>query len=358
VRRVSLGLAAAAVAVALALALGEALVRAIVGPPARILYTGSFRDTQTDFDVAYGVAPRGLRKTCGPAPGPGDAGRVAVLGDSFVFGQGVADCEDFVSLLNLGSRDDKRFQNFGIIASAIEDYRLVARDLLADTDEVVIVFFGNDVRDGGPGRTPAGRLADHSSALSLLRRARRAWILYRIRQAARDAGGTIAYLDGRPNQILSLIRKSPDSLRAMVEPTREQVEGFRERFAELAGDLVRRFGAERVWISCVPDGQTVSLRLAEFIREQGGAVAPFGAPGPAYELVRDLSRQHGLRFVDVFPGFVPDGDELYHPHDLHWTAAGHRRMAELLAGPLGLSAPARPAAAQAREAPAVPSAAP
>ena len=353
-RRVALGLATAAVAVAFALALGEVLVRAVVGPPARILYTGSFHDAQTDFDVVYGVTSRGLRTTCGPAPGA-DGTRVAVLGDSFVFGQGVADCEDFVSVLNLGSRD-KRLLNFGIIAGAVEDYRLVARDLLADVDEVVVVFFGNDVLDAR--RTGIGHLADGSSALSILRRARRAWILHRLRQAARDEGGKVAYLGGRPNQILSLIRQSPDSLRAMVEPTREQVASFRELFAELAEVLVQRFDTARVWITCVPDGQTVSRRLAEFIRERGAAVAPFGAPGRAYELVRDLSREHGLRFIDVFAGFAPGGDELYHPHDLHWTAAGHRRMAELLAGPLGLSAPAAPAAAETHPAPVVPSAAP
>lgn len=353
-RRVALHLGAGAASVALALALGELLARAAVGPPARILYTGSFRDTQTDFDVVYGVTPEGRRRTCGPAPDAGGR-RVAVLGDSFVFGQGVADCEDFVSLLNLASQD-KRFTNLGLIGGEIDDYLLVARDLLADVDKVVVAFFVNDVTDAGAGRTAAGRVADRSSAASLLRRARRAWVLYRIREADRRGRGTIAYLDGRPNHILSLIRRFPDSVRVWVEPRSEEAAGFRERFAELAGDLVRRFGAERVWITCAPDGQTVSRRLARFIREQGGAVAPFGAPGPAYELVRELSREQGLRFVDVFPGFVGGGDALYHPHDLHWTAAGHRRMAELLASPLGL--PALASAAEAREASAVPSGAP
>jgi lysophospholipase L1-like esterase len=355
-RRIALALGVAAVAVAVALVLGELLVRAVVGPPARILFTGSFRDTQTDFDVVYGVTREGLRRTCGPAPDAHHP-RIAVIGDSFVFGQGVADCEDFVSLLNLRSQDE-RFLNLGIIGGEMDDYAVVARDLLGDVDGVLVAFFGNDVMDAASGRTPAGRLADHSSAASLLRRARRAWVLYRIREAARDGGDAIAYLDGRPNHILSLIRQSPDSLRLMVEPTSEQGAGFRERFAELAGNLVQRFGAARVWITCVPDGQTVSRRFAEFIREQGSAVAPFGAPGPAYELVRELSREHGLRFIDVFAGFVADGDELYHPHDLHWTPAGHRRMAELLAGPLGLGAAASAPSAQRSPSPVVPSAAP
>jgi lysophospholipase L1-like esterase len=354
VRRLALGLATAALAIALSAALGEALVRALVGPPAQILYSGSFRDVQSDFDVVYGVTSEGRRRTCGPSP-VANATRVAVIGDSFVFGQGVADCEDFVSLLNLRARD-KRFLNFGIIASGVEDYRLIVRDLVADTDEVLIVFFGNDVPVAGLGRTPAGRAADRSSLVSLVRRARRAWILYRLREAARDPGGRIADFEGRPNQILSELRKSPDSLRAMVEPTPAEETAFRARFAELAGDLLERFGPGRVWISCAPDGQTVSRRLAEFIREQGGAVAPFGMPGRAYELVRELSHEHGLRFVDVFPGFVEGGDELYHPHDLHWAPAGHRRMAELLAGPLGLPAPAA-AAAEAGEAPVISSAA-
>ena len=342
-RHVALGLATATIATVSVFALGESLTRAVVGAPARFLYTGSLRDSQTDFDVEYGVSPQGLRKTCGPVADAG-GGRVAVLGDSFVFGQGVADCEDFVSLLNLASRDE-RLVNFGVIGAGIEDYRLVARDLLDDADAVVVVFFGNDVMVGA--RRPARRLADHSSALALVRRARRAWIVHRARGAP-GSEGPIAYLDGRPNNILSLLRQSSDAVRVMVEPAHDDAEMFRASFAKLAATLTRRFGSARVWITCVPDGQTVSRRLARFIRDHGGAVAPFGAPGPAYELVRELSGEHGLRFVDVFAGFAPDGDELYHPHDLHWTAAGHRRMAELLAEPLGLSAAGRSRAEAAR----------
>lgn len=352
-RRVVLVLGTAVAAIGVGLALGELLVRLALGPPARILYTGSFRDAQTDFDVVYGVTPEGLRRTCGPAP-DANGPRIAVLGDSFVFGQGVRDCEDFVSLLNLRSRDE-RFLNFGIIGGEIADYPIVARDLLADTDGVVVAFFGNDVE--GRGRSVLGRLADLSSAFGLIRRARRAWTLYRIREADRDGGGTIAFFEGRPNNVLSVLRESADGMRRMAEPSPDEIADFRTRFARLAEDLLRRFGPERVWITCVPDGQTVSPSFAEFIRQQGGSVAPFGAPGPAYELVRELSREHGLRFVDVFPGFLPDGDALYHPHDLHWTPAGQRRMAELLAGPLGLDAAGAPGA-QAAPAPVVPSAAP
>lgn len=356
-RRIALGLATAAVAVALALALGELLVRAVVGPPARLLATGSFRDDQGDFDVVYGVSERGTRRTCGPEADRAGSELVAVIGDSFVFGQGVADCEDFVSLLNqISSR--KRFVNLGLIGSGIDEYRIVARDLLDGASEVVLVFFGNDVADVGGARSAAGRLADESSATALLRRAWRAWRLRRLRERTRDEGGPVAYFDGRPNNVLSVLRQDPDGLQAMVEPPDARVAAFRERFAELTGSLVERFGAARVSITCVPDGQTVSRAFASFVRDHGGSLAPFGAPGRAYELVRELSREHGLRFIDVFPGFVEGGDELYHPHDLHWTPAGHRRMAELLAGSFGLSAPERSAAAEAREAPVVPSVAP
>ena len=81
-RRAALALATAAVAIASSLALGEMLVRGVVGPPAKLLYTGSFHDAQTDFDVAYGVTAAGRRRTCGPeARGP-RAARVAVIGDS------------------------------------------------------------------------------------------------------------------------------------------------------------------------------------------------------------------------------------------------------------------------------------
>jgi hypothetical protein len=54
---------------------GEAMVRVVSGPPAHFLYTGAFRDVQTDWDVLYGVDDDGHRFTCRERAPARDASR-------------------------------------------------------------------------------------------------------------------------------------------------------------------------------------------------------------------------------------------------------------------------------------------
>ena len=71
----------------------------------------------------------------------------AVIGDPFVFGQGVSDCQDVVSRLQ-GLVPSRDFVNFGIIGVGIETYELVARDMVgSEFTEVLVLFYGNDVSE-------------------------------------------------------------------------------------------------------------------------------------------------------------------------------------------------------------------
>ena len=51
---------------------------------------------------------------------------------------------------------------------------------------------------------------------------------------------------------------------------------------------------------------------------------------------RDWAAAHGVRFIDLFPEFVDPAlgpraiAEYYIPYDVHWNAAGHRRVADAL----------------------------
>ena len=136
----------------------ELLGYLIVGRPAAFLYSGSFNDRQTDYNVTYGVTHNNLRITCSKDLTTQSGRTFAVLGDSFVFGQGVPDCHDVVSNLQDFIKQAV-FLNYGIIGVGIDIYQLVTRDLLGpETTDVIIVFYGNDISE----------VSEHHSVLGLL----------------------------------------------------------------------------------------------------------------------------------------------------------------------------------------------
>jgi hypothetical protein len=317
--------------VILAVLIAEVLLRVIVGPPARFLYSHSFTDAQSDFEVVYGTDSQGRRRTCAEKTKVTDPIRVAVLGDSFTFGQGVRDCHDFVSLLN---RDlaDYEFVNLGSIGAGIESYLLVARDFVDDRfDQVLVVFYGNDVSEVRIDRSLVGRIADRCSLAALVRRAYYRMMSDRqLAQARRGGSDRVKSLDGHLNNILSTLSLDPEYYYAVVVPQTEQVEEFSRKFAELVELLARRVGRENVIVSMVPEGHVVSSPLREFISTHGGRVAAPDDPGPSYRLVEASAAEHGVTFVETFASFREDGDVLYFQRDLHWTEAGQERMAEVL----------------------------
>lgn len=323
---------------------GELLVRLLAGAPAHFLYSGGFRDVQTDWDVVYGVDDDGRRVNCRSRTVAAGARRLAAIGDSFVFGQGVEDCADIVSLLNRRS-DHWVFENMGVLGAGVPAYVIVARDLVrSPIDGALVLFYGNDIASLARGRSPAGPLADRFSTLALLRKAKH-FVLVRglVREREGVEAGDAARVErpewtygGHHNNTAAGVRGNRSVLRWAVEPEQEAVAIFRERFAELAARLRERLDPEDVYIAMVPEGHVVSRRLRNFVVELGGETAPFGEPGSAYALVRALAERHGFHFIETFEAFREGGDALYHPHDLHWSPAGHRRMAALVAEALEL----------------------
>ncbi len=317
--------------VILAVLIGELLLRVVVGPPARFLYSHSFTDAQSDFEIVYGTDSQGRRRTCTGKTKVADPIRVAVLGDSFAFGQGVPDCHDFVSLLN-HDLVDYEFVNLASIGAGIESYLLAARDFVGDRfDQVLVVFYGNDISEVRIDRSLAGRIADRCSLAALVRRAYYRLMSDRQLAQARQGGSDrVKSLDGRLNNILSTLSVDPDYYYAVVMPRAEQVEEFSRKFAELAELLALQVGRENVFVTMVPEGHLLSAPLREFISTNGGRVAAPDGPGPSYGLVEALAAEHGVTFVETFASFREGADGLYFQRDLHWTQAGHERMAEIL----------------------------
>ena len=84
---------------------------------------------------------------------PANTERIAVVGDSFVFGYGVELNETFVKLLEnkLNKQSNKTFEvmNFGTSAYGTEqEYLTIKNDVvLYSPDVIILVFFSNDLKD-------------------------------------------------------------------------------------------------------------------------------------------------------------------------------------------------------------------
>lgn len=309
------------------MASAELLVRLIMGPPAQLLYTGSFRDVQSDWNIVYGIDPYSRRVTCGG----GKRDRIfPVIGDSFVFGQGVSDCSDFVSQLNQHI-NEVQFQNFGLIGTGPEEYLMVARDLVPkNSDGVLVVFYGNDISELSLDRSLFGVVADNSSFFGLLRRIWRSW---RVREALTQE----VTQNGPPapfNNIKAVLAKDADYFRRVVEPEAEKKAYFERHFNRLVENLESKIDRSRIYIAVVPDATIVSDAVREFVLQNGGEVAQKDKAGSGYEFIRNLSVRAGVNFIETFALLKYEGVPLYYPHDLHWTAQGHRRFAEIVGSAL------------------------
>jgi hypothetical protein len=344
-RNAALGLILAAGVAFVMVVGGEVMVRLVGGPPAHFLYSGSFRDVQSDWDIVYGVDEASHRSTCRDSPADPETRRIAVIGDSFVFGQGVEDCEVFVSLLDARS-EASTFENLGVVGSGIAAYIVVARDLVDETfDGALVLFYGNDLSSLGRGRSTFGLLADRFSLMALARKVKHSVQVRGLldEQEGLEAGEADRVkrqewtFEGKHNNTVAGLRKDPRVLRRAVNPGADHEALFAERFAVLARELTAHLAPEQVFIAMVPEGHTVSPRLRDFVVSQDGETAPFGEPGPAYERVRLLATAQGFHFIDLFDAYRQSGDESYHPHDLHWTPEGHRIMSKTAGEAIGTS---------------------
>ena len=100
-----------------------------------------------DFNVDYHIDYTGLRAD----PQESDARpRVAVLGDSFTFGLGVADTETFVSLLNADEETPASYVNLGVPGYSTDQEYLLLKQIgksIAPDVVLVVVYLGNDLFD-------------------------------------------------------------------------------------------------------------------------------------------------------------------------------------------------------------------
>jgi len=177
-RKLSLNVLLALGCIAVLVLATELVLRARWQPPARTLAPSTkTRTTTAEYDVAIETNRAGFRD---PDSHPYFGGRVAVIGDSFVFGSGVVKGDVFTSRL---SRADPQFNvwNFGVPGSGPFNALYLWRDYAREVRPqvlVVAVYAGNDASD-------AKREASEARPRFVIL-ARAKMLYHRLRASSRD----------------------------------------------------------------------------------------------------------------------------------------------------------------------------
>lgn len=109
--------------------------------------------THHDFTATYEVDVDGGRKDPAPVSGPKKP-QVAVLGDSFTFGLGVADGETFLSLMNRDESNGFRYLNRAVPGYSTDQQSLQLEMLIKSSKPaavLLVVYLANDLLDNNFG---------------------------------------------------------------------------------------------------------------------------------------------------------------------------------------------------------------
>ena len=275
-------------------------------------------DVPPEYSVAISTNGAGLRGIRDYALGkPAGIYRIVMLGDSFLFGEGVEDDQVVSAVLerslNDGSDSNRNYEvlNFGVsgIGQAEELVTYHARGKIYDPDAVILFYFENDIgnnvlsglyeiaEDGGVTRTDA----------SYLPAVRIREILYGIRPVRWLFEHSSAWNVVR-NRLAFLVEQS-----RLRNEDLHDFSGTNQRSVELTRALLNQFvidikadGALPV-IIIIPDKNTMESNFplsAEDIAAMGAKLLD------------------GREYLDV---------QDYWAVDAHWKASGHRKTAEAIA---------------------------
>jgi hypothetical protein len=232
------------------------------------------------------ISAKGLRDEQVVAPKPPGIRRLLCLGDSWTFGWGVEQADCFCSRLDGLLGDGWETVNLGVPGqnTAQEVRRLALHGLAFEPDLVLVQHEEGDLEpplDISNMDTPGAFLASHLA-------------LYRLVLRAQHAGQAWSSEDWEPGE------------HGVVGA--DGWDGLAESRAAFAS-------------------------LAELGRERRFEVVVFTDAPHLGELVGSLEGA-GIHHASLLPALDGPEEELFIPEDGHWTAEGHRRVAELMASTL------------------------
>ncbi|MFN7956653.1 MAG: GDSL-type esterase/lipase family protein [bacterium] len=289
--------------------------------------------TTVDFRHAFRTDERGWRRSGAQSPGSAPAPRsVAVIGDSMVFGEGVADDETFVARLPaaLAERGAGRWDawNLGIGGHGTAQHLARLEDLMTSgrrPDVALVTFFANDPRDDRECR-PFELAADGTS----LARVVPAYFAHpppkRIQWLAEQPAyrwiTSRSQLLGRIRLKLARTEDRRHGTDTSVPPERRP--GGNALDEPLTPDALRLLTS--LYRRLASDAREWSLPLGLVLVPHKGCfeAGSRAACDAKLDTVARVAAEAGLAVLDLRPAFAARSIETdYYPHDLHWTAAGH-----------------------------------
>lgn len=340
-----------------------------------------------DFQTTVTTNAHGMRGEEVPVEAPPGVQTVAMLGDSFVWGYGVNDDETMAVHLDRALAG-ARVLNFGVCGYGTDQaylhYREVARQF--EPDVVVLAFFPqNDYADNLEGRAaPNHRPYFAFDADGVLRAqnlplpprdhimqpremgfdevAQRRSYAYRLlylkakqlSALAKDRGWWGDMRARRHRHKLSAAGRQDPLPFFAVDPPPAAREGIRVTLGllDLLRDAVRADGARLVLLVIPHRVQVVGDQWRRELERRNLDPAAYDPEQPDRPVMQ-WAAERGVPALDLFDAFAadPDANRFYLPTDRHFSAAGQRRAAELLA-PVVETALAAPV--NSRAAPAVP----
>jgi putative peptidoglycan lipid II flippase len=351
----------------------------------RLPASANFRHQSTEFDYTFTANSLGLRGPERPFAKPVGTRRIAVIGDSFVAGYGVANEEVLTArlekLLNSDAKSPVEVINLGRTGSStvreLDLYTLIGRWFQPDV-VVLAYFLGNDLREvveehdqeelqgwhpqGTIRRAAYGLCPNIYLELALLKLSaemrkslqpqREGDILAILRRECESRGADYAAVEAAYHRLPEEVRQGLEQgrlrhqqiipacydagrLRRSLDPPDEyfqQAWPRTEQHLDLLVSEVAKDHAQLVLL-ILPDGSQVDPAAHEFTARIGYDVDSAWLTGSCRtaEALHDWARRRSVPWLDLTNDFRQSMTPLYYPQDGHFNPAGQKRAAELLA---------------------------